>query len=151
MCQFDRAIVPQQTEFPKGGLYVYYKCVKCQKGFEIKGKPQECPYCGSDVGFAKITIKGPDGKKVGYVEGLGKVDNKLGAKLPLTLKQFRRKYHLTQRDLAEKIGTTTTTISKYETGQWVMNQVLIDRIFEEYGEVIRPLLRTIKKKIWQLK
>ena len=140
---------------------MYYKCVKCQKGFEIKGKPQECPHCGSNVGFAKITIKSPDGKKRMYeVDSDGRritydehkaVDEKASLKNPITLKQFRRKYHLTQRDLAEKIGTTTTTISKYETGQWVMNQVLIDRIFEEYGEVIRPLLRTIKKKIWQLK
>ncbi len=129
---------------------MYYKCVKCQKGSNIKGKQQECPHCGSNVGFAKITIKGPDGKKVGYVEGSGKADDKMETQTPITLKQFRRKNHLTQRDLAEKIGTTTTTISKYETGQWVMNQVLIDRIFEEYGEVIRPVLHAVKKKkIWQ--
>lgn len=68
----------------------------------------------------------------------------------LTMKQFRNKYHLTQKELAEKIGTTPATISKYEHGEWHMNQYVIDRIREEYGEEIRPLMRPTKKtaKVW---
>ena len=46
----------------------------------------------------------------------------------LTLKQFRTKYKLTQKELAQKIGTTTTTISMYENGKWIMNQYVIDWI-----------------------
>ena len=33
----------------------------------------------------------------------------------LTLKQFRAKYKLTQKELAKSIGTTPTTIFMYET------------------------------------
>ena len=47
----------------------WYKCVRCQKGFDAKGKPQQCPYCVSSVGFAKITIKTPDGKKLSHEAG----------------------------------------------------------------------------------
>ena len=57
---------------------------------------------------------------------------------------------MTQKELAEKVGTTPTTISKYETGQWVMNQAVIDQIYEEFGERVRPLLHPVKKKkTWQ--
>ncbi|MBR1708733.1 MAG: helix-turn-helix transcriptional regulator [Clostridia bacterium] len=31
----------------------------------------------------------------------------------LTLKQFRQKYKMTQKQLAEFLGTTPTTLSKY--------------------------------------
>ena len=58
----------------------------------------------------------------------------------LTLKQFRNKYKLTQKELAAILGTTPATISKYEHGEWHLNQGVIDYIKEEYGEDIRPLL-----------
>lgn len=59
----------------------------------------------------------------------------------LTIKQFRNKYHMTLRQLAEEVGTTPTTISKYEKGEWMLNQAVIDTIREKYGKEIRPLLR----------
>ena len=59
----------------------------------------------------------------------------------LTLKQFRNKYKITQKDLAAKVGVTPTTLSKYERGEWMINQAVIDRIKAEYGEDIRPLAR----------
>ncbi len=59
----------------------------------------------------------------------------------LTIKQFRRKYRLTQKELALKIGITPATLSKYENGHWSINQAVIDRIKEEYGEEIRPVQR----------
>ena len=66
----------------------------------------------------------------------------------LTLKQFRTKYKLTQKELAQKICTTTTTISMYENGNWIMNQYVIDWIKAEYGEDIRPLKNKPVKKVW---
>ena len=57
----------------------------------------------------------------------------------LTLKQFRLKYKLSQKALAELIGTTARTLSMYESGRWVINQYVIDKIKELYGENIRPL------------
>ena len=68
----------------------------------------------------------------------------------LTLKQFRNKYKLTQKELAQKVGVTPTTLSKYENGEWHINQAVIDKIEEEYGEAIRSVQhRGIKKKkVW---
>ena len=60
----------------------------------------------------------------------------------LTIKQLRIKYKLTQKELAERIGVSATTISMYENGRWHLNQYLIDRIKVEFGEDIRP----VKKK-----
>jgi len=69
----------------------------------------------------------------------------------LSLKQFRNKYHLSQHALAEILGTTPTTLSKYETGQWVINQMVIDKIRELYGEDIRPLKPKTPPKVWMKK
>ena len=67
----------------------------------------------------------------------------------ITLKQFRKKYNLTQKELAQKLGATPTTLSKYENGYWIINQVFFDRIKEEYGENIRPVQpRSSGKKVW---
>ena len=57
----------------------------------------------------------------------------------LTLKQFRNKYKLTQKELAQKVGVTPTTLSKYENGEWHINQAVIDKIEEKYGEAIRSV------------
>ena len=56
----------------------------------------------------------------------------------LTLKEFRKKYHLTQAALAKEIGTTPHTISMYENGRWVMNEAVAEYIKEKYGEDIKP-------------
>ena len=69
----------------------------------------------------------------------------------LSLRQFRNKYCLSQRALASILGTTPTTISKYETGQWVMNQAVIDKIKQLYGEDIRPLKPKLPPKVWMKK
>ena len=68
----------------------------------------------------------------------------------LTLKQFRNKYKLTQKELAQILGTTPTTLSKYENGEWHINQSVIDKIQAEYGEAIRPVQHRgmKKKKVW---
>ena len=44
----------------------------------------------------------------------------------LTLKQFRAKHKLTQKQLAQEIGITPTTLSMYENGRWAINQAVID-------------------------
>ena len=69
----------------------------------------------------------------------------------MTLKQFRSRRKITQKELANAVGITPTTLSKYENGEWLINQVVIDRIRELYGVEIRPLLRTTKraKRTWQ--
>lgn len=70
----------------------------------------------------------------------------------LTLKQFRNKYKLTQKQLAEKLGVSPTTISMYENGRWTLNQYIIDWIKAEYDEDIRPVKKKpVKKKkaTWQ--
>ena len=67
----------------------------------------------------------------------------------LTLKQFRNKYKITQKDLAAKVGVTPTTLSKYERGEWMINQAVIDRIKAEYGEDIRPLARRNSRHIFR--
>ena len=71
-----------------------------------------------------------------------------GSGCMLTLKQFRNKYHLSQRALAEILGTTPTTLSKYETGQWMINHIIIDKIKELYHEDIRPLKPKTLPKVW---
>ena len=45
---------------------MYLKCLKCEKSFDAKRTPSSCPYCSSTLGFCKITVKGPDGKKLSY-------------------------------------------------------------------------------------
>ena len=66
----------------------------------------------------------------------------------LTLKQFRNKYKLTQKELAEIVGTTPTTLSKYENGLWTINQAIIDKIQALYGEQIRPVKPKSMKRVW---
>ena len=68
----------------------------------------------------------------------------------LTLKQFRNKYKLTQKELAQVLGVTSATLSKYENGEWHINQAVIDKIEAEYGEAIRPVRHKgmKKKKVW---
>ena len=65
-----------------------------------------------------------------------------------TLKQFRSSHKITQKELAAQVGVTPTTLSKYENGEWIINQAVIDRIRELYGVEIRPLKS--RKKTWQL-
>ena len=67
----------------------------------------------------------------------------------LTLKQFRARYHITQKELALQVGVTPATMSKYERGEWIINQAVIDKIKELYGVDIRPL--KTRKKIWRRK
>ena len=67
----------------------------------------------------------------------------------LSLKQFRNKYKITQKELAEIVGTTPTTISKYENGIWTINQAVIDTIFEKYGEKIRAIGSKSSPKVWR--
>ena len=67
----------------------------------------------------------------------------------LTLKQFRLRYGITQKELTQKLGITPTTLSKYENGQWTINQYVIDKIKELYDVDIRPLKRM--KKVWMKK
>ena len=56
----------------------------------------------------------------------------------LSLKQFRNKYKITQKELAKIIGTTT------------INQAVIDTIYEKYGEQIRPIgTRSDGRKVWK--
>jgi DNA-binding XRE family transcriptional regulator len=57
----------------------------------------------------------------------------------LTLKQFRLKHKLSQKALAEVLCTTARTLSMYESGRWVINEYIIDKIKELYGENIRPV------------
>ena len=68
----------------------------------------------------------------------------------LSLKQFRNKYKITQKELAKIIGTTPATLSKYENGIWTINQAVIDTIYEKYGEQIRPIgTRSDGRKVWK--
>lgn len=64
----------------------------------------------------------------------------------LTLKQFRKKYHLSQKELAAILHTTTTTLSHYENGRWHINQSVIDCIKELYGEDIKPKTTPVPSK-----
>ena len=70
-------------------------------------------------------------------------------KAPMTLKQFRSRNGMTQKELAQIVGVTPLTLSRYEKGEWVLNQHVIDRIRELYGIEIRPLKSY--KKTWQLR
>ncbi len=64
----------------------------------------------------------------------------------LTLKPFRDRYNITQKELARQVGVTPTTLSKNEHGEWLINQAVIDKIKELYGVDIRPLKS--RKKVW---
>ena len=68
-------------------------------------------------------------------------------KAPMTLKQFHMRSGLTQKELAQMIGVTPQTLSKYEKGEWTLNQIVIDRIRELYGVEIRPLKN--RQRTWQ--
>ena len=65
----------------------------------------------------------------------------------VTLKQFQTRSGLTQKELAQMIGVTPQTLSKYEKGEWALNQIVIDRIRELYGAEIRPLKN--RQRTWQ--
>lgn len=67
----------------------------------------------------------------------------------LTLKQFRDRYNITQKELARQVGVTPTTLSNYEHGEWLINQAVIDKIKKLYGVDIRPLKS--RKKVWERK
>ena len=54
-------------------------------------------------------------------------------KAPMTLKQFRSRTGLTQKELAQIVGVTQLTLSRYEKGEWTLNQSVINRIKELYG------------------
>ena len=54
-------------------------------------------------------------------------------KVPMTLKQFRSRTGLTQKELAQTVGITQQTLSRYEKGEWTLNQSVINRIKELYG------------------
>lgn len=71
----------------------------------------------------------------------------------LTLKQFRKKYKITQKGLAQLVGTTPATLSKYENGIWHINQHVIDVIKREYDEDIRPMgyRGSGVRKVWTMK
>ncbi len=66
-----------------------------------------------------------------------------------TLRQFRSRRKITQKDLAKQVGVTPSTLSKYESGEWVINQAVIYKIKEMYGVDIRPLKS--RKKTWQVR
>lgn len=68
-------------------------------------------------------------------------------KAPMTLKQFRSRTGLTQKELAQIVGVTPLTLSRYEKGEWTLNQHVIDRIREVFGIDIRPLKS--HQKSWQ--
>ena len=68
-------------------------------------------------------------------------------KAPMTLKQFRSRAGLTQKELAQIVGVTPLTLSRYEKGEWTLNQSVIDRIREQFGVEIRPLKS--HQKTWQ--
>lgn len=68
-------------------------------------------------------------------------------KAPMTLKQFRSKTGMTQKGLAQIVGVTPLTLSRYEKGEWMLNQSVINKIRELYGVDIRPLKS--HQKIWQ--
>lgn len=70
----------------------------------------------------------------------------------LTLKQFRAKHKLTQKQLSQEIGITATTLSMYENGRWAINQAVIDWVKSEYGEDIRLVQRRgLPKRVWMRK
>ena len=69
----------------------------------------------------------------------------------LTLKQFRKRYGITQKELAEAVGTTPSTLSKYENGEWLINQAVIDKIKELYDVDIRPVKSGGNRKVWMKK
>ena len=68
-------------------------------------------------------------------------------KTPMTLKQFRSRTGLTQKELAQIVGVTSLTLSRYEKGEWMLNQSVINKIRELYGFDIRPLKS--HQKTWQ--
>ena len=63
-----------------------------------------------------------------------------------TLMQFRTSRKISKAELARQVGTTVTTITKYESGEWIINQAVIDKIRELYGVDNRPLQS--RKKVW---
>ena len=68
-------------------------------------------------------------------------------KAPMTLKQFRSRAGLSQKEMAQIVGVTPLTLSRYEKGEWTLNQSVINKIRELYGVDIRPLKS--HQKIWQ--
>lgn len=65
----------------------------------------------------------------------------------MKLKNYRRKYSLSQRDLARILGVTQGTISHYETGRTGKDQRLIKNIAEVLGV---PIERIAEERIdWE--
>lgn len=62
----------------------------------------------------------------------------------ITLKEARVKQRLTMRELAERMGVTTTTVSRYESGQGNLSIDVIFRIAKHLG--LRPGIRLYKEQ-----
>ena len=63
------------------------------------------------------------------------------------LREMRALLGLTQKELAQIVGVTSLTLSRYEKGEWTLNQSVINKIRELYGFDIRPLKS--HQKTWQ--
>lgn len=57
----------------------------------------------------------------------------------IKLKQLRKKYHLTQKELAKKLGTTQRNISYYECGVHSPDIYMLKRIAELFNVSIESL------------
>ena len=67
------------------------------------------------------------------------------------IKNFRKKYNLTLRDLAKELNTTSSTISAYETGKTLILTAFIYQIAIKYHLSIDELLDRKTKKIVKIK
>lgn len=79
-----------------------------------------------------------------YLEGVANImDVK---KIGLFLKELRKEKHITQEELAEKLGVSNRTVSRWETGSNMPDFDVLIELSDFYGVEIKEILEGEKKE-----
>ena len=67
-------------------------------------------------------------------------------KLSQCIKDLRKQYHLTQKDLAEKAGVGLRFVRDLEQGKPTLRMDKVNQILELFGMELYPVKRTINEE-----
>ena len=63
----------------------------------------------------------------------------------MTIKELRIQQGLSQRDFAQKAGIARSALQKYENGQAVPTPLVLQRIWEAFGQTVSAEEATVRK------
>ena len=67
-------------------------------------------------------------------------------KIGLFLKELRKEKHITQEELAEKLGVSNRTVSRWETGSNMPDFDVLIELSDFYGVEIKEILEGVKSE-----